>query len=307
MMIQLVKNIINLLFSSKRISLVKERDFLQQRLILGQLLAQQQILLPIKKLQDAEFKVFSQWHDDGIIQYLVRHLPQIPKTFIEFGVENYTEANTRFLLENNNWCGLIFDGSEENINYIRKQEYYFMHDITAQALFITAENINENIEKNGFGGEIGILHIDIDGNDYWVWKAITIVNPVVVIIEYNSVFGAERCIAVPYQADFQRTKAHHTGLYFGASLAAFVELGKSKGYAFIGSNSHANNAYFVRKDQLQNLTIPEMTAKEGYKQNKFREHRNLQGQLTFTPPFVAQQDIKGLPVYNILTDKIESF
>ena len=143
----------------------------------------------LENLLDAEFKVFSQWGDDGIIQYLVNQLDIPVKNFIEFGVEDYTEANTRFLLLNNNWSGLVMDCSEENVAYIKNDDIYWKHDLTAICAFVTAENINKTISEAGFTGEIGLLHIDVDGNDYWIWKAIDIVSPIIAIIEYNSLFG----------------------------------------------------------------------------------------------------------------------
>src|SRR4051812_29874275 len=73
----------------------------------------------VTAFEDVEFKVFSQWGDDGIIQYLINKIDIPYKTFVEFGVENYTEANTRFLLMNNNWSGLVMDGSEANMNYVK--------------------------------------------------------------------------------------------------------------------------------------------------------------------------------------------
>jgi hypothetical protein len=119
-------------------------------------------------LKDAEFRVSSQFGDDGIIQYLLHHLRMDTDTFIDFGVENYRESNTRFLLENNNWRGLVIDGSQANIDFIRSEDIYWRHDLTAVCSFITAENINQIFEEHGFTGEIGILSIDIDGNDWHV-------------------------------------------------------------------------------------------------------------------------------------------
>ena len=156
------------------------------KVLLGKLLVQAHLqnLSALKKdIQQAEFKVFSQWGDDGIIQFLVSYLDIPQKTFIEFGVEDYSESNTRFLLINNNWKGLVLDGNKNDINYILDDEIYFRHELTAKQVFVTAENINQVITENGFSGEIGLLHIDIDGNDYWVWKAIEVVNPVIVIVE----------------------------------------------------------------------------------------------------------------------------
>lgn len=101
----------------------------------------------IKSIQDVEFQVFSQWGDDGIIQYLVSKISIPNKVFIEFGVENYTESNTRFLLVNNNWSGLVIDGSKENIDYIKNDKISWAHDLHAFHAFITKANINELINK----------------------------------------------------------------------------------------------------------------------------------------------------------------
>ena len=81
------------------------------------------------KLNDNEFKIFSQFGEDGIIQFLINKTKTQKKNFIEFGVENYEEANTRFLLENNNWSGLVLDSDENHINYIKKQDYYWRYNL----------------------------------------------------------------------------------------------------------------------------------------------------------------------------------
>lgn len=210
---------------------ILKRESDSHKILSGNILAklnkanQEQI---IHNVQLAEFKVFSQWGDDGIIQFLVDYLDIENKTFIEFGVQNYTEANTRFLLINNNWTGLIMDGSEENMNYVKHDDIYWQYQLTAIPVFITTENINNLIIENGFEGEIGLLHIDIDGNDYWVWKEITSISPIIVIVEYNSIFGVDNTWTTPYRPDFQRTEAHHSNLYFGASLAALCDLADEK-------------------------------------------------------------------------------
>ncbi|RKR85675.1 hypothetical protein BDD43_5946 [Mucilaginibacter gracilis] len=257
----------------------------------------------IQNIQLAEFKVYSQWGDDGIIQFLVDYLDISQKTFIEFGVQNYTEANTRFLLINNNWTGLIMDGSEENINYVKKDDIYWQFELTAIPVFITTENINSLITQNGFSGEVGILHIDIDGNDYWVWKEIDTINPVIVIVEYNSIYGPDNTWTTPYQADFYRTAAHHSNLYFGASLAALCDLAEEKGYHFIGSNSHGNNGYFVRKDKIKDLRT--MNAQEGYVLSKFRESRDENGDLTYISGTDRLKAISGMDIYNTRTNELE--
>ncbi len=219
--------------------LVNLRTHLEnQSLLLGKSLAENiKHKKKITNLSEVEFKVFSQWGDDGIIQWLVNNISFPNKTFIEFGVEDYRESNTRFLLMHDNWSGLVMDGSKSQVKKITGSEYYYLYELTAKCAFITKENINELLLTSKFGEEVGILSIDLDGNDYWIWKEIDVIKPVLVILEYNSVFGLDRSITIPYDKGFFRTKAHHSNLYWGASLKALYDLGKQKGYSFIGCNS----------------------------------------------------------------------
>lgn len=275
------------------------------RILQGRMLAELNNQKPsIQTLDEVEFKVFSQWGDDGIIQYLIHHIDIPEKTFVEFGVENYTESNTRFLLMNNNWSGFIMDGSSSHIDYIRKDSIYWKYDLQCQAAFITAENVNDLIASSGFGPELGILHIDIDGNDYWVWKAVNVVNPVIVIVEYNCIFGPDKTWTVPYAADYHRTSYHYSNLMFGASVQAFCDLAEEKGYAFIGCNSAGNNAYFVRKDKVGQL--PVHSAQSGFRISKFKESRNERGELDFKRMSERLDAVKGCQVYNTRTHQLET-
>lgn len=258
----------------------------------------------IKSLHETEFKVFSQWGDDGIIQYLVNYLDIENEIFIEFGVEDYLESNTRFLLINNNWSGLIMDGSFSNVSKIKKSEMYWKHDLIAKSAFITAENINQLISEESIKGEIGLLHIDIDGNDYWIWKALKVVKPVIMIVEYNSIFGYERAITIPYKSDFVASTSHFSYLYFGASILSLCDLANENGYSFVGSNTAGNNAYFVKNEFLKNLKP--LTAKEGYVKSKFRQSRDESGELNYLRGNEILESLKGLPVFNTRTNEIES-
>jgi len=260
----------------------------------------------IKSLHESEFKVFSQWGDDGIIQYLISKLQIENKTFVEFGVEGYLESNTRFLLLNNNWSGLVMDGSKKNIEKIKKNEMYWKHDLIAKSAFITAENINQLISEENIQGNIGLLHIDIDGNDYWVWKALETVTPVIMIVEYNSIFGYQRAITVPYRGDFVRTKAHYSNLYAGSSLLSLCDLAEEKGYAFVGSNSAGNNAYFVKKEALKKVKeVKELSVDEGYVESKFRESRDDEGKLNYLKGENRLNSLKGMPIYNTRLNRVE--
>lgn len=251
----------------------------------------------IKSLKDVEFKVFSQWGEDGIIQYILSKIPIQNEMFIEFGVENYTESNTRFLLVNDNWKGLIIDGNSKNIQYVRRDPIYWKHDLTAICQFITRENINDVIASVEISGDIGLLSIDIDGNDYWVWDAITVVSPRVVICEYNTVLGNDYAITIPYDPHFIATHAHYSGLYYGCSLPALCKLADDKGYDFIGSNSAGVNAFFVRKDLSQPFKV--VTPKQGYIEGKFRLSRDKSGCLSYVSDKDRLDIIADLEIYDI--------
>ncbi|MBP1178948.1 hypothetical protein [Methylobacterium sp. PvR107] len=253
----------------------------------------------IERLSDAEFRVFSQFGDDGIIQFLIKRckVNSWEERFIEFGVENYQEANTRFLLINNNWSGLIMDSSMENVTSILHDEISWRHDLQAVRAFITRDNINEIIKDTGFADDLGIMSIDIDGVDYWIWNAIEVCRPVIMICEYNSIFGSSAKVTVQYAENFDRRAAHHTHLYYGASLNALVHLATQKGYCFVGSNSAGNNAYFVRADRLNGL--PALSAEQGYVESKIREARNETGQLTLTGGSSRLKLIENLPIFDL--------
>jgi hypothetical protein len=252
---------------------------------------------PYDSIHDAEFKVYSQFGDDGIIQYLINNVEIESRTFIEFGVENYTEANTRFLLVNNNWRGLVIDGNERDIEYIKNDGIYWKYDLTAVHRFVDRDNINDLIAGHAFAGDAGLLSIDIDGNDYWVWEAVEAVAPAIVIIEYNSVFGIRRAITIPYAPDFNRTRAHPSNLFWGASLKALCLLGERKGYAFVGCNSNGNNAYFVRRDKIGRIKA--LSLESGYVQSRFRESRDAEGRLTYLSGDERLRAIAEMTVYDL--------
>ena len=251
-----------------------------------------------KNIKKKEFKVFSQWGEDGIIDYLISNLDIENKTFIEFGVENYEESNTKFLLLNKNWHGFIMDSSTNNINYIKNSELYWKHSLTAVKSFVNKENINDLLKLSKFDKKIGLLSIDIDGNDYWVWQGIDTMEPSIVIIEYNSRLGIEKSYVVPYEKNFERKKANYSMIYYGASLKALVKLGKKKGYELVHCNEAGNNAFFVKKELL-NDKIKSIDAVEGFVHNKFRESRNKEGKLTFLDKKSEEEILFKLPLEEV--------
>jgi hypothetical protein len=268
----IIKKILNRLYSSHKFS--KEIDSV--KILLGNIISENNKKKNESNISSYEFSIFSQWGDDGIIDYLINNLDIKNKSFIEFGVQDYTECNTKFLLMNKNWKGLIIDEAENLINKIKNSDIYWRFDLTAIKSFITKNNINNIFKENNFVGQVGLLSIDIDGNDYWIWDSINCVDPEIVIIEYNSRLGFEKAITIPYREDFERKKAHYSNIYYGASLKALINLGKKKNYIFIGCNSAGNNAYFI-KSNLENSKIKEIKIEQGFVHSKFRESRDENG------------------------------
>lgn len=268
--------------------------------LMGETAARQvRALETLHDLGEAEFRVSSQWGEDGIIEWLVHHLAGIPETFIEFGVENYRESNTRFLLQHRNWRGLVIDGSEEHVDFIRRDRISWRHDLTAVASFITRENINSLISRAGFSGEVGILSVDIDGVDYWVWEAISCINPQLVIVEYNSVFGDLHPLTVPYEPDFTRTRAHRSNLYYGLSIRAAEHLARRLGYALAGTNRSGSNAFFVRNDRAREVLDRLRSVHD--RPSRFREGLTSDGRLAFTSPVGRASVVAEMPVIDVST------
>ncbi|MES2353048.1 MAG: hypothetical protein V4568_01395 [Pseudomonadota bacterium] len=253
------------------------------------------------ELNAHEFKVFSQNGEDGIIQFLVRKIEIPKKIFVEFGVHDYTESNTRFLMKNDYWSGLVIDGSEANIRRIKSDELYWRHNLKAECAFINLDNINKLIESNGIAADIGLLSVDIDGNDYWVWEAIDCISPRIVVCEYNSLFGPTRKVTSIYSESFVASKAHYSGLYWGASIAAFDHLAKAKGYSLVGSNRMGNNLFFVRNDVIGDLKT--CTPEEAYVKSQFRISRNEAGNLTYLNFEQGRELIADMPLYDIENDR----
>jgi len=270
----------------------------------GRLLAAQNRENSSRRLQDHEFKVFSQWGEDGILQRLVSVIPIRHRTFIEFGVEEFREANCRLLLEKDNWRGFVMDGSTENIERLRSRPTFWQHHLLAEAAFITRENVCDLLEKSGFDRDLGILSIDLDGNDYHILEALSGWRPGILVMEYNAVFGSDRAITVPYDPAFTRWKAHSSGLFTGCSLGAAAHLADRRGYALVGTNSSGVNAFFVRRD-LVNDHVEVLSVEEAFTDSLFRDSRGPDGSMTHLAGGARLAAIRGLPVLNVITGRTE--
>jgi hypothetical protein len=223
---------------------------------------------PLPELADVQFRSYSQNGEDGILLYLFALIGTTNKKVVEICAGNGIECNAANLIINHRWIGLLCDGNEEFIEhgrgyYKRNQNTSWLPPRLVHA-WITRDNVNDVIRSNGFSGEIDLLSLDMDGVDYWIWQAIDCVQPRVVVLEYNWIWGAERAVTIPYTRDFFNADPGGVGggigdRYFGASLPAFVKLGRQKGYRLVGCEGWGFNAFFVRNDAGADL-LPEIDA-----------------------------------------------
>ncbi len=268
----------------------------------GRVLAELNAHKKSARLNDYEFKIFSQWGEDGIIQFLISNLAIKNKTFIEFGTEDFFEGNCRFLLMKDHWEGFVIDGSPRNIRRLQSSYFYWRYPLTSKAAFITRENINSILGLAGFDKELGILSVDIDGVDYYVLSEMENWKPSILIVEYNAVFGGERAVSVPYDAAFSRARKHYSHLYYGASLPAFVNLLSNRGHALVGVNSAGSNAFFVRRDLL-NDRVKEVTVASCFRDSCFREGRDSNHDLTYSMGRAKRQTIANMPLVDVMSGK----
>lgn len=266
----------------------------------GRLLAIANRNAAYRSLDEYSFKVFSQWGEDGIIQHLTQSLEIRNRTFIEFGVEDFSESNCRFLMMKDNWSGFIVDGSPKHIHDIKASYYFWKHSLEAHLAFLDRDNVDEVLTRSGFDPELGILSVDIDGVDYYVLERLERWRASIIIVEYNPVFGHERPVTVPYDPTFWRSRAHGSNLYYGANLRAFDHLLAPRGYSFVGVNQQRSNAFFVRNDLL-NDKVKAADIEDFGQGSTFREGRDEAGALTYQDMAGRRSTVGAMPVIDVKT------
>ncbi len=224
---------------------------------------------------DVGFREYSQNEEDGILLYIFSMIGMKNRTFVEICAGDGMECNTTNLTVHHGWTGLLVDGDPANI---LKAKQFYNH--IAQTLiwppkivqkWVTAENINSLIQENGLTGEIDLLSIDVDGMDYWLWKAVDVIQPRVVVIEINNRLGSEKKLTVPYKEDFQTEVTAAGSEYGGASISALTSLGKEKGYRFVGTNKICTNGFFIR-DDIEHPWLVQTSPQEYFTHPRTRYH-----------------------------------
>lgn len=266
--------------------------------LLGEIVAEQRSRTSTADdITNAEFRVFSQGGEDGILQFLIRRVSIPMRQFVEFGVEGYREANTRLLLLKDCWTGLVMDSNMQHIHRIEESDLRWRHGLDSRCARVTAENVEDLLRDSGIAEDFGLLSIDVDGNDYWIWRAVRSFRPRIVICEYNSLFGKNRAVTVPYRPDFDREKAHHSSIFFGASLRALWMLAQDKGYRLIGVTRNGVNAFFVREDVASHL--PDLQPDTAFVPTVVREAKDEGGRLTLLSQTEALAQIQSMELQDV--------
>jgi hypothetical protein len=194
-----------------------------------------------ERLTAQRFRISSQNQEDGLTLALLHEAGPITRRFIEIG-SGLSGGNGGFLAREWGWSGLMVDGHRGHMEQVGRR----FPMATAVAEWITRENINDLITRHGYAGEVDLFSLDLDGNDYWIWEAVTVSSPRVLIMEYNSMFGPDRAVTIPYDPQFDRHR-HHS-MYYGASLLALTRLNARKGYRLVAVEPAGVNAFYLRDD-----------------------------------------------------------
>lgn len=219
-----------------------------------------------KRLNKYEYQCFSQNGEDGIIDEIFKRVGVTDRFFVEFGVENGLEDNSASLLVKG-WKGLWIEGDPRYVKKI-KEFYKSMienNKLLVKQAFITAENIESLLKAANVPEDLDLLSIDIDGNDYWVWKSISGYRPRVVIVEYNSFWRPN----VKWVMKYNPEHIWNGSCYYGASLRSLELLGKEKGYRLVGCDFKGVNAFFVREDLVKNNFCEPFTAENHYEPPRY--------------------------------------
>jgi len=210
-------------------------------------------------------------------QILSKLTEAAPRTFVEFGFHPI-EFNCVEFARNPEWSGLLIDGSRRQVDDARA---LWPARIEFVESFLTLDNLD--FIRQHFP-RLGVLSIDVDGNDYWFLKALIDTSPAVISVEYNSTLGFEP-VTVPYDPSFDRHQKHPRGWYHGASLTALAKLCEQHGYGLAAGSNGSCNAFFTRTGTLR----PEDVWKP----------KTLRAQLSGIPHERQWDEIKDLPFVTV--------
>lgn len=239
-----------------------------------------------------EFSGFSQNGEDGIIDVLRSQLINSNRYCIEIGTSDGVENNTAWLIVAEKFNGLMIEGNLKSVERARRN--ITSHSIGAECInmFVTKESAKELREISSYYNP-DVFSLDIDGNDYHIAKSVFEAGflPKIFVVEYNSVYGPDRSLTIPYKKDFIFTEAHPTALYYGVSHAGWHKFFTEHGYMFVTSNSHGVNSFYINPDyfkkQFVENIIPHGFSENLYQKLKFKANSETQFELIQNQTFIT--------------------
>ena len=237
----------------------------------------------IENLNDVDYKIFSQNGEDGIVDYLLYQLKIEKPKFLEIGVGDNTEANTRFIFERTSPKGLVIDSIQDLEIKIKKNLAVWRGELNIINKSVNSDNIIDILKFNDAMNDLDLFSLDIDGIDYWILNELPNNFSKIAIIEYNPVFGSDMEVSVPNIDNFDRTKYHYSNLCFGMSLKAAIKIMENKNFYFVGSNLFRNNAFFISNDFDKNKYFSNLIINEykKYIDSNFSESRDKTNKLNY--------------------------
>jgi len=278
--------------------------WIELKLLIGQssILASRLSYGNVKYLVDTEVKIFSQWGEDGILDFLCAKLEIDRPRIIEIGVGDFSECNSRYLIYSRSASVVAVDIDEKLSSSLAIRHAAWRTSLTPLIYEANSDNARSLISKSReILDEIDILIIDIDGIDFWVLRELNLEEVKVIVVEYNSFFGSSASVSVPNFENFNRYKYHHSGAYYGASLGAFHNFLSQSGYTFLGVNRQCTNAFFVNtefRNLFNELRIPPL---KNCALKTVRDLRGEKGEMTYKDTSITEEEFGKLALINTIS------
>lgn len=209
-------------------------------------------------IAEAGFRCYSQFEEDGIILYILSLIGMSTRKVVEICCGVGSECMAANLIVNHGYTGYLFDGDKSNVEvatrFFRSKKDCLLSEPAIRQAWITRDNINQLLREIGATGEVDLLSLDMDGNDYYIWEAIAEINPRLCVFETQDIIPGDRSLTIPYDPAFYCwNKPGAEKDFRSVSLLAMKKLSEAKGYRMIGAHRHGFNVFFLRNDIGQEL------------------------------------------------------
>lgn len=214
-------------------------------------------------IADAGFRCFSEFEEDGIILYVLSMIGMKTKKVVEMCCGDGSVCMATNLILNHQYDGFLFDGDAKNISsaktFFRRKWDCRLAPPKLMQSWITKDNVNQLLTDAGVSGEVDLFSLDIDGNDYYVWEAISEIKPRLCVFETHDIIPGDLSLTIPYDPEFYCwNKPGAEKDFRSVSLLAMKKLSEAKGYRMIGAHRHGFNVFFLRNDIAPDL-FPEVS------------------------------------------------